>query len=102
MSAPARAAAAADGDDEVRAQPATAPGLRLIIVYKWAKAAVEIALAAVLFYGASHWLDAQLAGLARRLREHAVHPWSLGLAARWRTSSASKVTGWVARGRGRG
>jgi uncharacterized membrane protein (DUF2068 family) len=63
----------------VTAGGAKTPAVRLIIAYKLIKAVAGLVLAAVLFYGASHGLEVRLAELARRLREHAVHPWSLGL-----------------------
>jgi uncharacterized membrane protein (DUF2068 family) len=52
------------------------PGLRLISFYKFTKAAVQVAAAVLLFYGAAHGLNARLAEFAERLREHAVHAWS--------------------------
>jgi uncharacterized membrane protein (DUF2068 family) len=51
-------------------------GLRLIITYKFVKAVLQVAAAALLFYGAAHGLGAKLADFAERLREHAVHAWS--------------------------
>jgi len=51
-------------------------GLRLITFYKFTKAAVQVAAAVLLFYGAAHGLNARLAEFAERLREHAVHAWS--------------------------
>ena len=52
------------------------PGLRLITIYKFTKAALQVAAAVLLFYGAAHGLNARLAEFAERLREHAVHAWS--------------------------
>ena len=51
-------------------------GLRLITIYKFAKATLQVAAAVLLFYGAAHGLNARLAEFAERLREHAVHAWS--------------------------
>jgi uncharacterized membrane protein (DUF2068 family) len=51
-------------------------GLRLIAFYKFTKAALQVAAAVLLFYGAAHGLNARLAEFAERLREHAVHAWS--------------------------
>jgi uncharacterized membrane protein (DUF2068 family) len=51
-------------------------GLRLIIIYKFIKAVLQVAAALLLFYGAAHGLSAKLADFAERLREHAVHAWS--------------------------
>jgi uncharacterized membrane protein (DUF2068 family) len=57
----------------VRPQPV---GLRLITVYKFVKAALQVIAAVLLFYGAAHGLGARLADFAENLREHAVHAWS--------------------------
>jgi uncharacterized membrane protein (DUF2068 family) len=54
----------------------TPTGLRLITTYKFTKAALQVAAAALLFYGAAHGLNARLADFAEKLREHAVHAWS--------------------------
>ena len=51
-------------------------GLRLITIYKFAKATLQVAAAVLLFYGAAHGLNARLAEFAERLQEHAVHAWS--------------------------
>jgi uncharacterized membrane protein (DUF2068 family) len=51
-------------------------GLRLITTYKFTKAALQVAAAVLLFYGAAHGLGARLADFAEKLREHAVHAWS--------------------------
>jgi len=51
-------------------------GLRLITIYKFTKAVLQVAAAVLLFYGAAHGLNARLAEFAERLREHAVHAWS--------------------------
>jgi uncharacterized membrane protein (DUF2068 family) len=51
-------------------------GLRLIVTYKFVKAALQVAGAVLLFYGAAHGLNARLIELAEKLREHAVHAWS--------------------------
>jgi uncharacterized membrane protein (DUF2068 family) len=51
-------------------------GLRLITFYKFTKAVLQVTAAVLLFYGAAHGLNARLAELAERLREHAVHAWS--------------------------
>jgi uncharacterized membrane protein (DUF2068 family) len=51
-------------------------GLRLIVIYKFLKAVLQVSAAALLFYGASHGLNARLAEFAEKLREHAVHAWS--------------------------
>ena len=51
-------------------------GLRLITIYKFAKATLQVAAAVLLFYGAAHGLNARLAEFAEKLREHAVHAWS--------------------------
>jgi len=51
-------------------------GIRLIVTYKVAKAILQLVAGAFLFYGARHGLQASLAELALRLREHAVHAWS--------------------------
>ena len=59
----------------MRVQPSP-PGLRLITIYKFTKAALQVAAAVLLFYGAAHGLNARLAEFAERLREHAVHAWS--------------------------
>lgn len=52
------------------------PGLRLITIYKFTKAVLQVAAAVLLFYGAAHGLNARLAEFAEKLREHAVHAWS--------------------------
>jgi len=57
----------------VRTQPV---GLRVITVYKFVKAALQVIAAVLLFYGAAHGLGARLADFADNLREHAVHAWS--------------------------
>jgi uncharacterized membrane protein (DUF2068 family) len=57
----------------VQTQPV---GLRLIVTYKIVKAVLQVAAAALLFYGAAHGLGARLADFAEHLREHAVHAWS--------------------------
>jgi uncharacterized membrane protein (DUF2068 family) len=59
----------------VRVRPSP-PGLRLITIYKFTKAVLQVAAAVLLFYGAAHGLGARLAEFAERLREHAVHAWS--------------------------
>jgi uncharacterized membrane protein (DUF2068 family) len=59
----------------VRVKPSP-PGLRLITIYKFTKAVLQVAAAVLLFYGAAHGLNARLAEFAERLREHAVHAWS--------------------------
>ena len=51
-------------------------GLRLIVTYKLTKAALQVAAAVLLFYGAAHGLNARLIEFAEELREHAVHAWS--------------------------
>jgi uncharacterized membrane protein (DUF2068 family) len=51
-------------------------GLRLIVTYKFVKAALQVAGAVLLFYGAAHGLNARLIEVAEKLREHAVHAWS--------------------------
>ena len=51
-------------------------GLRLIIIYKFTKAVLQVAAAVLLFYGAAHGLNARPADFAEKLREHAVHAWS--------------------------
>ena len=51
-------------------------GLRLITIYKFTKAVLQVAAAVLLFYGAAHGLNARLAEFAEKLREHAVHAWS--------------------------
>ena len=51
-------------------------GLRLIVTYKFIKAALQVAAAVLLFYGAAHGLNARLIEFAEELREHAVHAWS--------------------------
>jgi uncharacterized membrane protein (DUF2068 family) len=56
--------------------PTPPTGLRLIVTYKFTKAVLQVAAAVLLFYGAAHGLNARLAELAERLREHAVHAWS--------------------------
>ncbi len=58
-------------------QVQTSPtGLRLITIYKFTKAVLQVAAAVLLFYGAAHGLNARLAEFAEKLREHAVHAWS--------------------------
>ena len=52
------------------------PGLRLITIYKFTKAVLQVTAAVLLFYGAAHGLNARLAEFAEKLREHAVHAWS--------------------------
>jgi uncharacterized membrane protein (DUF2068 family) len=56
-------------------------GVRIIIGYKITKAILQLAAAAILFYGATHGLAASLASFAEKLREHAVHAWSNVVAA---------------------
>jgi uncharacterized membrane protein (DUF2068 family) len=51
-------------------------GLRLIVIYKFTKATLQVLAAVLLFYGAAHGLGARLADFAENLREHAVHAWS--------------------------
>jgi len=60
----------------MRAMQTQPPGVRLIITYKFVKAVLQVAGAALLFYGAAHGLSAKLGDFAERLREHAVHAWS--------------------------
>ena len=59
----------------VRVKPSP-PGLRLITIYKFTKAVLQVAAAVLLLYGAAHGLNARLAEFAEKLREHAVHAWS--------------------------
>ena len=59
-----------------RGSEAKATGVRLILTYKLIKAALQIAAAIVLFYGARHGLTASLLRFADQLRHHAVHAWS--------------------------
>ncbi len=56
-----------------RGSEAEAAGVRLILVYKLIKAALQVAAAAVLLYGARHGLTAKLTHFAEELRHHAVY-----------------------------
>jgi uncharacterized membrane protein (DUF2068 family) len=60
----------------VQMQTPPPTGLRLIVTYKFIKAALQVAGAVLLFYGAAHGLNARLIAFAEELREHAVHAWS--------------------------
>lgn len=51
-------------------------GVSLIIAYKWSKAVLQLAVAAILFHAAHRGLAASLDALAAGLRAHAVHVWS--------------------------
>jgi uncharacterized membrane protein (DUF2068 family) len=51
-------------------------GVRIIVAYKWMKVVLELAIAAMLFFGARRGLAAHLTALATELRAHAVHAWS--------------------------
>jgi hypothetical protein len=56
-------------------------GLRLIIAYKLTKSLLQVGAAALLFYGITHGLAAELTGFADGLRDHSVHVWSHAAAA---------------------
>jgi uncharacterized membrane protein (DUF2068 family) len=59
-----------------RGAEAQETGVRVILVYKFVKAALQIAAAIVLFYGARHGLTASLTRFADHLRHHAVNAFS--------------------------
>ena len=80
-----------------RGSEANAVGVRLILIYKLVKAALQIAAAVVLFYGAHHGLTAALTRFADHLRHHAVHAWSnIVAAALLRFTNARHSVLWTA------
>ena len=77
--------------------PTPPTGLRLITIYKFTKAVLQVAAAVLLFYGAAHGLNARLAEFAEKLREHAVHAWSnLFAAALLRFTHSRHSLSWTA------